>query len=147
MKYSRYQVFEPVQSTRCSTCLKHCIAFLIKADFSRCNWSRAKSRWKYRPWKRCDDVAIYFPLSCPRKSRRDFKRNGRQKLSMLLRLVVPTGVFKNGPQFSMVCGAFSLPWPASIRIYWKKRKKKVIKDCQSYCTGETQARERRVVKR
>ena len=30
MKYSRYQVFEAVKSTRCSTCLKHCIAFFIK---------------------------------------------------------------------------------------------------------------------
>lgn len=23
-------------------------------------------RWKYRPWKRCDEGAICFPLSCPR---------------------------------------------------------------------------------
>ena len=42
MKYSRYQDFEAVQSTRCITCVKHCIAFFIKTDFLRANWSRAK---------------------------------------------------------------------------------------------------------
>ena len=71
---------------------------------------------------------------------------------MLLRLAVPTEVLKNGPQFFMVCGAFSLPRPASVQIYRKKRREQkaivqVIKDCQSYCTRETQARKRRAVKR
>ena len=56
---------------------------------------------------------------------------------MLLRLVVPTEVLKNGPQFSMVCGAVFTPVTNIYASLLEKKKRllktilQVIKDCQS----------------
>ena len=72
---------------------------------------------------------------------------------MLLRLVVPTEVFKKWT--SIFYGLWSV-FTTVTNIYaclLEKKKRllktilQVIKDCQSYCTPKTQARKRRAVKR
>ena len=85
MKYSSDRVFEAVQATRCTTCFKdwlHCLSVTI----SRLLIGRDDT--VRRKWR--DGEAICFSLSHhPRDFRRNFKRNGHHKLSMLLPLVVP----------------------------------------------------------
>ena len=85
IKYPSDRVFEAVQTTRCTTCFKDWL-HRLSVTISRLLVGRDDTL----PRKWLDGEAICFSLSHhPRDFRRNFKRNGHHKLSMLLLLVVP----------------------------------------------------------
>ena len=85
IKYSSDRVFEAVQTTRCTTCFKDWL-HRLSVTISRLLIGRDDTL--PRKWR--DGEAICFSLSHhPRDFRRNLKRNGHHKLSMLLPLVVP----------------------------------------------------------
>lgn len=85
IKYSSDRVFEAVQTTRCTTCFKDWL-HRLSVTISRLLIGRDDTL--PRKWR--DSEAICFSLSHhPRDFRRNLKRNGHHKLSMLLPLVVP----------------------------------------------------------
>ena len=85
MKYSSDRVFEAVQTPRCTTCFKD---WLHRLSVTISRLLIGRDDMVPRKWR--DGEAICFSQSHhPRNFRRNFKRNGHHKLSMLLPLVVP----------------------------------------------------------